>query len=513
MDSSALQDRCELLEVEKAQAYECGELLSKLVQRLATIVEGVDQELDTQLQAVDDQLKEFPPESAFINRSRMLISSSLKVLQRREDVVRGNVDALERLVKQLAGLAADPGPQQALEKLRTEINEQTDYFYNYPQLLSTLSRLQGQVLRDFAASSESNFDKVADSEEQQLLCRHIGGLLLKLLERLSVPSELQPRARKLLKAIEEGFGWNELEGLLQETVDLAVKVTITGHQDFETYLKSLNSQLGGIQSFLSESRQYQQQARESTEKLDKTLRNDVAQVEVALNQSDNLDQLKSSVRSQLSGIVSAVDLYREEQVEREARAEQRLQELNARIDEMERKSADVQRKLEEQKLLAVLDPLTGLPNRAAYDDKMKQLLVEEADKHQSLTLVVGDIDRFKQVNDQFGHLAGDKVLRLVAKILRGGLRESDFICRYGGEEFVVVMQATKASQAKELMDKLRRVLQQSPFNFKGEPVEVTSSFGIAEYSAGESADDLFSRADKALYQAKETGRNCCQIAG
>jgi diguanylate cyclase len=103
------------------------------------------------------------------------------------------------------------------------------------------------------------------------------------------------------------------------------------------------------------------------------------------------------------------------------------------------------------------------------------------------------------------------VLNIIAKSLQKNLRSSDFIARYGGEEFVALMPETSTSEAKIVAEKLRKKVEQSPFNFKKEPIQITVSFGISEFAPGESADVVFSRADKALYAAKEKGRNQVQL--
>ena len=118
-----------------------------------------------------------------------------------------------------------------------------------------------------------------------------------------------------------------------------------------------------------------------------------------------------------------------------------------------------------------------------------------------------DLDRFKRINDEYGHLAGDKVLRLVARVLQRNLRGSDFIARYGGEEFVLIFPSTGKRDSLVAADKLREAVKASPFNFKGEPVMVTASFGVAEVQPDDDAETLFGRADCALYRAKEGGRD------
>ena len=116
-------------------------------------------------------------------------------------------------------------------------------------------------------------------------------------------------------------------------------------------------------------------------------------------------------------------------------------------------------------------------------------------------------DRFKKVNDSYGHKAGDRVLQLVSRELRTRLRATDFIARYGGEEFVLLLPETTVEAARAVIDKLRNRVAGLPFHFGGEPVSVTFSAGATEFREGDSVESGFDRADRALYQAKDAGRN------
>ncbi|MNR32112.1 Response regulator PleD [compost metagenome] len=122
-----------------------------------------------------------------------------------------------------------------------------------------------------------------------------------------------------------------------------------------------------------------------------------------------------------------------------------------------------------------------------------------------------DLDHFKRINDNYGHLAGDKVLKIIASVLRKRLRGTDFIARFGGEEFVLLMPATGVGTGVKLLENLRTAIEACPFHFKGEPVTITLSIGLTEFKAGEHSDLVLKRADQALYKAKHAGRNQVQI--
>jgi diguanylate cyclase (GGDEF)-like protein len=162
----------------------------------------------------------------------------------------------------------------------------------------------------------------------------------------------------------------------------------------------------------------------------------------------------------------------------------------------------------ELKAQALHDPHTGLYNRRYLNEMLDKEFnrVLRADGH--LSLVVMDIDLFKNVNDTFGHKTGDYVLIAIAKYLESSVRVSDFCCRYGGEEFVLVMPTASLEIAAERAEHLRKTLEALQFNDGEKQIRLTASFGIATYPHhAQNIDDLLSRADQALYLSKQSGRN------
>jgi diguanylate cyclase len=119
------------------------------------------------------------------------------------------------------------------------------------------------------------------------------------------------------------------------------------------------------------------------------------------------------------------------------------------------------------------------------------------------------VDRFKFVNDTYGHKAGDKALKVIAEILQENLRGTDFLARYGGEEFVIVMPSTALSDAFPVAEKLRAAIEASDFHYREQFVPITISCGMAGFRAGDTPETVFGRADSALYRAKKAGGNQC----
>ncbi|HHM05026.1 MAG TPA: GGDEF domain-containing protein [Gammaproteobacteria bacterium] len=158
------------------------------------------------------------------------------------------------------------------------------------------------------------------------------------------------------------------------------------------------------------------------------------------------------------------------------------------------------------------DPLTGVSNRAAMDDALVRE-IEMSRRHGTpLSLIVLDIDKFKTINDTHGHASGDDVLKAFADTVGGLIRKTDILFRYGGEEFVVLLSNTGAGGAELLAERLRQGVEQTVFATASGPLPVTVSAGVATLKDGDDPVTLLTRADKALYQAKNTGRNRICIA-
>ncbi|RTL48233.1 MAG: GGDEF domain-containing protein [Rhodocyclaceae bacterium] len=157
--------------------------------------------------------------------------------------------------------------------------------------------------------------------------------------------------------------------------------------------------------------------------------------------------------------------------------------------------------------MATIDKLTGLLNRQAFDILLQQALAEFQRVPQPLALLLFDVDHFKRINDSFGHLKGDNVLKDVALLLRNNLRQSDLAFRWGGEEFLVVLKGSGVADAVAVAEKIRTAIANHRFGTPETPMQISISAGVTEYLPGDDADRLVGRADAGLYLAKRNGRN------
>src|SRR5712692_3797275 len=163
------------------------------------------------------------------------------------------------------------------------------------------------------------------------------------------------------------------------------------------------------------------------------------------------------------------------------------------------------RKLDEVAEQARHDMLTGLPNRRDFDDRLQHELARCERYGGSLSVAMGDIDNFKIVNDTFGHQIGDEVLKRLAQFLRKDLRRTDYIARWGGEEFTMLLPGTRLEAATTVLERVRTTI--ATYAIPEIGGTVTLSFGVTEYAKSDTPSELLNRVDHALYQSKQNGRN------
>lgn len=201
---------------------------------------------------------------------------------------------------------------------------------------------------------------------------------------------------------------------------------------------------------------------------------------------------------------SAQALYQLEAAQKESELYQlRAQALQLEIEEQRRTEAILAR-------AASTDPLTDLLNRRAFFDMAEKAFADARAEGVDLSIILIDIDHFKDVNDRFGHMVGDQALAITAERLRGGLRSADLIARYGGEEFIVLLRGISPADALIMANRLRLAVSREPVHARGELVPLTLSLGVASFTPGDDAatlDQLVFQADRALYEAKRQGRN------
>jgi diguanylate cyclase len=190
--------------------------------------------------------------------------------------------------------------------------------------------------------------------------------------------------------------------------------------------------------------------------------------------------------------------------------QQDASDLRRNLDQSRTQIEKLRWNLAEAQELGLRDPLTALGNRRSFDINLSKEIDEAHASRSDLCLVMGDLDRFKAINDAFGHQIGDEILKMFAKLLSSNTKGRDTVARFGGEEFAIILPETKLADAERLTENIRSQLESKDLaiNTSGQLIgQVTASFGIAQLDEGDNAGTLVKRADERLYEAKCAGRN------
>ncbi|WP_434708887.1 diguanylate cyclase [Pseudomonas sp. R1-1] len=343
------------------------------------------------------------------------------------------------------------------------------------------------------------------------VARHIEDTLIGLLDDLTLPERHRPQAEAMRDRLKHGLNWYELIPILDDLATLMLAITDSGQHEFEAYLQQLNERLEAFQSNLQAASDGHADNSSAARAMDTQIREQVDGLQTSVQAAADLDDLKQVLENHLEGLLGTMDQHRQQRDAREQEVAARLKGLSERVAHMEQEALGFRDHLEEQRQKALIDPLTGLPNRAAWSERLEHEIKQWQQHGNTLSLAMLDLDHFKRINDSYGHLAGDKVLKIIATVLRKRLRGSDFIARFGGEEFVLLLPATPPAVGAKLLEGLRAAIEACPFHFKGERVTITLSMGLASFRAGEHSDAVLKRADQALYRAKNAGRNRVEL--
>jgi diguanylate cyclase len=341
-----------------------------------------------------------------------------------------------------------------------------------------------------------------------------GDSALSILDRLALLPELQPLIAQLRADATESLGAADLANLLERVTRLASEQHSTAQREkleLEHLLQQMTSRLDEIAAHLAGEVEEQNAAQDDTAKLNLLVSGEVEELKTNVMRALDLPALRDQVGLRLDAINGHLHEFRGREESRIKTYRGRVGRMRSRIRELERESHSLHLSLQEEQRLALIDALTGIPNRAAYDDRMKQEFRRWKRFGRIVSILAWDIDHFKAINDAYGHNAGDKVLKVFGKQLAKHVRETDFVARYGGEEFVMLLVGSSPAEAYAVADKIRIEISQLGFHFHDKPVTVTASCGITNFIAEDTADVAFDRADRALYQAKEAGRNRCVI--
>ena len=480
-------------------------ILTQFVSRVSLVCKGIDIELDNRLARIRIELSK----STDLEKILPLIdatSEHLKSLEAKQyqDVKKAQISLAEagKLLQKQRGL-----PDQLRRDLRdllTKVDEPTPSVQAFLPHLTHLTELYQLALN---AKQQIAVEDLTDTVRYDTICRQISVELTNLLSELAFEGQYAKSIESIRLSLLSDIGIEKLLEACLRTIEIIISSINDERQSAQHFLLKLNDALTSVQKSLVSSLSNSNNIKEKMQLLNQRIEQQIDLLSQETQSATSLEQLQSLVTDKLVAITQS--LKEKEELERQERQLllQSVLEMDQRLKELEEEAGQFKKRLAEQKFRSLQDSLTELPNRAAFDERYELEIKRWKRSGKPLSIVLGDVDHFKHINDNYGHSAGDKTLKVIARALKQSLRDTDFIARYGGEEFILLFPETALEDLTVPLNNVREKIKRIPFKFKDTNVPITISFGATELRSTDSNREAFDRADAALYDAKRNGRD------
>jgi len=474
------------------------DLLCKTIIRLSLATTGLNKQLDPHLLRIRKQLKKGLKSEQLKLELERFSNAILRLEETVDDSLPDATLLFEFLFHHF--------PEQKKDIQHIEANYEKKKYSNSQYLVIAINDLIDNIqhIEPITDLSETLDYLPIDTELLNNKLQH-------LLEDTEIPAQFEPQAAELRAKLINNA---PVSSVLDETITLLfqIKKHLQAEQlEMAIFLEQLTDQLTILGVTASGVKSITESSATKRNLLDESVSSQMLELRSNSNSATQLEPLKRLINSRLENIAEQIKKQRTlEELERK-KTSQELNVLTTKITAMEQESSQLATKLKSAHEKATHDPLTNLPNRLAFDDRYSIEVARWKRYKSPLSILIWDIDLFKHINDSFGHKAGDKTLILIAKLLSKHCRETDFVSRFGGEEFTMLLSNTNTKQALETANNVREIIEKTAFNSNGKKISITISCGITELTKSDKGDSAFNRADKALYIAKNNGRNQCSV--
>jgi len=493
-------------------------LLIQFISKLSLISKGIDLELDNRLA----QLRNLFTKSAPIADIEAKISTISKLLQQHSVTNETNIAHMhEQFIQAGTNLQKINGLpdnlRRDLRSLLTGTKKSKDALIQYIPLLSQLL-----TLYDYALKAKDGVPKQGilqappiTSTEVKHSNDSISAIIdIEVIEKITFSLSTLPLSKThtndLLVIKKKLLADRSNEKVLKHFIDIfdVIVADFKDEQDSaKSFLTNLSATLSTVQSAVKDTIVTQKKSQSANDKINLKLQEQLIDMTGTVEKALSLNQVKEDINEKLQFIASTLDQKSKFEQQNHQKLADKLNDMSAKVELLEQQSKVFEDKLVEQQRKSMQDALTKLANRAAFDDYFAKAMVRFHHKPFQLAIVVLDIDNFKQINDSYGHTAGDKTLQVIATTIAKHVSKGAFVARYGGEEFVLIYSQTPEKELTKELNMLNKFIARLPFKFKSDKVSITLSIGATHIKTDDNIHIAFERADQAMYKAKNNGKN------
>lgn len=488
--------------------------LAQLITRLAAFYEGTNSKVDQEIKVLKGHLAgkpDFTLAAVSIQKLNPLlmdgnlhvrhqIKEKVSLLQTRIKAVQqldGTTTEFRRSIAQILSSLSLPTPS---------LDELFGHFFNVTELLESATQdnstaNEAQTVSDQPSVAALNDAARAQTQEELKQCVEVFAR--------KKPDDIQIAELKTL--FEKGVDEQQLLESCLVLIRVIINETMLDASMNGKVLQNIYNALTQTDEKVTQSISLSKQMHEKNTTQHEQIQGLLGEFDTDVNEQNNVEALKDKAHQYISRIRNELSDKHIVDNQEQEKLMGLLVDMQSQLSSLQQQTQNYKKRLVEQRASLYTDPLTRVPNRLAYNERAAKAVNFAQAQNEPLSLAVIDVDHFKSINDKYGHAAGDRTLQVIARHLKKNLQPNEFLARWGGEEFALLMQNQANATLKQRLDVLREGLSELPFKFKQTPVKITASFGACSYRKGESLHIFFERADSALYQAKKNGRNRVEL--
>lgn len=415
-----------------------------------------------------------------------------------------SVDFATDMVREAISAYAKDSNSACAAKIKSELDNPMEDCTRQLRLLKG-AELVGIVMNDFSENGAS-----ASSESEGEMAKDLGNQIQQLISDTHFEKELNDELTLIRYKLLAGAGFAELPLIAVKVLKLMVHGYKIERNSAQAFLQTLNTNLSDFSSKVETSAKTVKEGLASDNASSDRIDLAINSISKSIESEGSMEELRTKIMEQVSSIKKSMAEHRES-IGKQAKFIATISRIQDHLKKMVDETDEFRQKLDSAEGMYLRDSLTTLDNRHAFDAKLDSEYIRWKRYRTDLTVAVIDVDNFKMINEKYGHPAGDRALQVIARALRSKIRASDFIARYSGEKFAAIFISTPKSAVAAALQKLNEAVRDIPFHFKDSKVEITVSIGAATFEGESEPAAIFGNAEKALTEAKTSGKDCFKL--
>ncbi|MFT7504395.1 MAG: diguanylate cyclase [Gammaproteobacteria bacterium] len=502
---STEQSKNQLIKTFKHQLGKQSQFLSQVI----AFYQFVSPDLDNELKILHDHLND-KVEFTLLNQNMGEVSD---LLLRNSNVIeqqnRSTLSMLEKAIETLydlddieQGLKID-----AANLLKSLPKKNTSLYISLPFFEQAIMLYQRTLESSQALNKISTQTKQADISTRDSLHYNITLELRQLLAQISITDDNRQSFTEIQLLLAQGINHKQLLESCLIVIKAFINDLLKERRHTQKTVTELHGSLTNINVQVGRSIEIAEIQDLEKNKNQEYLQQSIVDFENTVNEETDIASLKQRTNRYLANMSKTIENSGQASKSQQREMMDILGDMQAQLQRLEHYTSVYKNRLVKQEQRNYRDELTNIPNRLAYNERIKLEYARWKRYGKDLCMVVLDIDHFKRVNDNYGHAAGDKTLQVIAKSIADCLRATDFLFRWGGEEFVLLLPRSDINEITRLLQRISQRIKLTPFKYKEHNITITVSIGATSFKSGDTIESVFERADENLFQAKNSGRN------